>query len=133
MFPDVTYRGTLAFDVRPVPFPATTGDFVAFRAPFSFTGSVRGFERDREVFAADIIGAGEALETFDVLDNGLFRLDDSRITFDFTGGQPAPIPEPASLLLCGSGVAAVVARRRGGVITRIPRSLRRTAARAPSA
>jgi hypothetical protein len=112
IFPDVTYRGTLAFNVRPVPFPATTEGFVAFEAPFSFTASMRGFDGDREVFTADIIGAGVVLESFDILDNGQFRLDDSRITFDFTGGQPAPIPEPASMLLLASGLAAVIARTR---------------------
>jgi hypothetical protein len=51
--------------------------------------------------------------------SGMFRIgvevDDFRFTgngFDLIGALPQPVPEPASLLLLGSGIAGLLLRRR---------------------
>jgi len=113
-FSDIAFRGTLAFDVTPARFPASTENVVGLKLPFLFTGSLRGFEQDRQVFAADFIGGGDVFQSFLRDEDGRFRLDqDSRVEFFFTAEQPAPIPEPASVLLLGSGLAGtIVARQR---------------------
>jgi len=113
-FTDVTYRGTLVFDVTPTTFPATTDNVIGFDLPFSFTGSLRGFEGDDQVFAVDLVGQGRALQSFLKDEDGTFFLDsNSSEQFNFTGGQPAPVPEPASVLLLGGGLgSAMVARLR---------------------
>jgi PEP-CTERM motif-containing protein len=83
----------------------TTPSFVVgplVTIPFSLSGDAAGFE---------FVGAGTATATFTLVDQPgitpFWALDD--VTYAI---EPPPIPEPTSLVLLGSGVIGMVARRR---------------------
>ncbi len=90
--------------------------------PFTFTGELANYETyearatkgSLPVFIATFTGSGIATAHFrgPVADpNGALFFAD-RITYDFAPAAPLPTPEPASLLLVGTGVAGLLARRR---------------------
>jgi hypothetical protein len=91
--------------------------------PFTFAGELANYETFASramggvpLFIATFAGSGNATAHFNGPvadpDGALFFAD--RITYDFAAGGPTPIPEPASLLLFGTGAAGLLARRRVG-------------------
>ena len=120
-YPALTFRGSLDFAVSPMLFPDVT-DFTLFLEPsFVFDGFVRAFVGDVEVFAAPLRGRGMANIGFvRELDSGSYVPMEDAIRFDFTS-DPAPVPEPSTLLLFATGAVM------GGRVWR----RRRTAAEPP--
>jgi hypothetical protein len=91
--------------------------------PFTFTGELQNYasyesratKGSQPVFVATFVGSGIATAHFRgpfADPNGALFFAD-RITYEFASDAPLPTPEPASLLLVGTGVAGLVARRRG--------------------
>lgn len=99
--------GTFTFDAPELPIPDTGADFVTLTAPFLFSGNVIGSNEQPvalPLFDLDLSGIGIAR----------MRLDRINGTYNFTALQYEfePIPEPATLILVGGGLAGLVAGRK---------------------
>lgn len=96
---------SLTFTAQPVLIPDTTEAAFALRAPFTMDGNLIVHARIEEiwvqVFSADITGSGIATLNFGPHTEGGWLVESVR--YDFT----EPIPEPATIALLGTGLAAM--------------------------
>jgi hypothetical protein len=117
VFPQIFVDGiTGTFDSPS--FELTGAGDVTVTRPFAFSGVVSGFVLDPFVhgttdpaFTKTLRGQGIVTGTFLFSDTGqpLFTAHDIRFDFSDAGA----VPEPATLVLCISGTAALAARRHG--------------------
>lgn len=120
---DATYlAGHLEFTAGDMTSAILGAGQTSISMPFTFSGELANYESYASralsgsvpLFIATFTGSGIATAYFrgPVADPGgaLFFAD--RITYDFAPAAPLPTPEPASLLLFGTGAAGLVARRR---------------------
>ncbi len=106
-------NGQLSFHGSNVVVPALPPDpevrTVFLTAPFVFDGQVAGFPSGggSQLFQIGLVGRGTASLRL-VNEAGLWRFPEVSYVFE----DQAPIPEPMTLLLVGSGVAGVLVRAR---------------------
>jgi hypothetical protein len=118
-FGGVFLVGNLSFSAGTVTVPSIGLDeLVVLSTPFTFAGLLRGFDNFEQagtpLFVADLRGQGTASLQF--TNDAQAGLRASRITFEFE--DPAAVPEPGTMLLIGSGLGMVLARRRARAVSR---------------
>jgi hypothetical protein len=115
-FPSIGLAATnFLFEAPDIVAPGTTGSFAVMR-PFTFSGRLFGFALTdpdlTPIFEPLLIGQGQVTASF--LENpnpgGPPLFSFRSIRFDFA--EPAPVPEPATLLLVASGLGGALLRRR---------------------
>ena len=99
-------------DVTPLP-PDARRYVDAATAPFSFRGEVAGWRsanpEHSPLFRVSLIGHGTATLRM-IGENGVWTVPEAFYTFE----EPAPVPEPMSILLLATGLSGLALRSRHG-------------------
>jgi hypothetical protein len=111
----VAFRGTLSFEASPVVIPMLpAAGFLRVTSPFVVTGNIAGFQTldpTSPLFTVDVFGSGIATLVLGPHPSGpAGALSFRAVQYDILD----PVPEPATIVLCGSGLAGLLLRRRRG-------------------
>jgi hypothetical protein len=110
---NVDFVGTVRADAVPTKVSSGGALEFEFAAPFSFEANIRGIQGGQELFARQFIGTGQFHVRYEQVTSHpgfvMRNADADTLFYTFSAAQT---PEPGTLLLIGSGLAAAAARRR---------------------
>jgi hypothetical protein len=110
---NVDFVGTMRADAVPTRVSSGGALEFGFAAPFSFEASIRGIQGGEELFARQFIGNGQFHVRYEQVTSHpgfvMRNADADTLFYTFSAAQT---PEPGTLLLLGSGLAAAAVRRR---------------------
>jgi hypothetical protein len=109
---NVDFVGTIRVDAVPTRVSSGGALEFDFAEPFSFEASIRGLQGGEELFAREFIGKGQFHVQYEqlILHPGFVSHNADADTLFYTFSAPQT-PEPGTLLLLGSGLAAAAMRR----------------------
>jgi len=84
---------------------------VTVTSPFTFSGTLRARVGDEQIFQQTVVGSGTATARMFLLEPGAGFFDENNFIGYAFAAPAAATPEPATLLLMGSGLAALFTRR----------------------
>ena len=115
-FNNISLLGELTFTGPSIVIPQTNLTSLILTAPFTLSGSLGGctgseLDCGTILFSTDVSGTGVATIRFEGFVDSQNRIlyDFRNVAYTFTN---TTVPEPASILLLTSGVAALVAGKR---------------------
>jgi PEP-CTERM motif-containing protein len=110
---NVDFVGTMRADAVPTRVSSGGAPEFEFAAPFSFEASIRGIQGGKELFARQFIGNGRFHVRYEQVTYHpgfvMRNADADTLFYTFSAAQT---PEPGTLLLLGSGLAAAAGQRR---------------------
>ena len=110
---NVDFVGTIRVDAVPTRVFSGGALEFEFADPFSFEASIRGIQGGKELFAREFVGNGQFHVQYEQVTShpGFVsrNADADTLFYTFSAAQT---PEPGTLLLLGSGLAAAAVRHR---------------------